>query len=236
MSDSGTTMQETQSTTRQSRRGSKIVAVFIVVLTTLAAVCGFAYYLNSRSRYKVVGKMDPATGYRIDYTVSSRYHESTDDQGLEDRNTLEANTFKPRQMPKAAQWFYEHVLRRTAQSHNSGPISWKPGAIGQHTYRGGDVAGLDTDEQGYPDLSFMRRFTTNMVQDHVLISGCPATWCAFNTPGSGAGKLRTFTLIVQPKDQALVYSFEGLDDKIEPTGVASEMKKIRDSIRITKAR
>jgi hypothetical protein len=204
-------------------------------LAAIALVYVIAGYINSHLRYTVLGKVDPASGMRIQYTVSSHYRKiPIPESDISPERILDAWTYRPPKLPRAVQWVFATILRRKAPLSNTFPASWGPGTITQTSNQPGGAAAIDADGDGYPDLSFIRRFTTNLTQNRLRISGSPATWCTFTFPGRSPAQLRTYLLTIRPSNQSVVYQFAANDDPSAPTGVVEELMRIRDSIRITK--
>jgi hypothetical protein len=87
-------------------------------------------------------------------------------------------------------------------------------------------------------LPYLRRFAADVVMKHMIISGCRATWCAFSPRGARNPRPRCYWLLINAKEHSAtsMYSFMALDNDADRTGVENELMKIRDSIRIIKAK
>jgi hypothetical protein len=206
-----------------------------VVMAAVVALACVTYYVNSNSRYKVIGKVNPATGYWIEYTVSSRYRKTEPATKLSLRQG-EAYTFTPNPPPKALQWIYTNILRRPAPTSNLGvPAGLETREVKQYVIPKSLTNGIKINPEGYPYLLYVRQFAADVVEQHMLVCGSPATWYAISFRGANPPKLRFYALLVTPKLQPDTFAFAAADDGSDPTGPASEMLKIRDSIKILKA-
>jgi hypothetical protein len=186
------------------------------VLVVVIGLCVVSYRVISNSRYKVVGKVDPKSGYRIEYTVSSRYSEkirSSEDEAA----VVETIWFERKPLPQPEQWLLAHVLHRPPSNEN--------------LYYQKFDARVPIHGQGYPDWQYADNTSPDISSVHMLISGCPATWYAAIVGGS-----HTYLLMIRPMDRTVIYSFCGTEYGTKSTELATEMVKIRDSIRITKAK
>src|SRR5580700_51010 len=114
----------------------------VVVISLIAAIIIYLY-ISSHARYQVIGKTDPATGYRIEYTVSSRYRslDMSDPQAKKTSPELEDWSYMPTPMLAPVRLFYTYILRRSdaatepdANSDMGGEL--KPHEIQQITFLG----------------------------------------------------------------------------------------------------
>lgn len=206
-------------------------AMGVVVLLILVAACLIAYEVAAHSRYKVISKTDRISGYRVEYTVSSNYSESYNPIRAvpEFGESYEFARYPP---PQALKWIYAHILHRPTSKASLGftPLV----GMGPISYQGAGMLEIMIDGQGYPYMSF--RTMKGVLERHLLVCGCPATWYAINRHSSGASQFRLTRLYVKTKDQPVCYLFEATDDLSDPTNVAAELMKIKDSIRIIKTK
>jgi hypothetical protein len=222
----------------QPRRGRRVGVALTCVLAIAFVVGITAYQVLSNSRYVVIGKSDPASGYRIEYTISSRYRMSREPMIPNTPEFGYSDVFSIAPPNKAIQWVNEYILRRPKPVSFAGPPSWQPGSIVQQNVDGIMSDGYGPDAQGYPDLSSVRMFANNVVVKHMLVSGCKATLCAYSPKVAIKHLPRVYYLMIRPKDRAMgcMYSFLALDYDSEPHGAVNELMKIMDSIRITNAK
>ena len=233
MNNTKSSIPATQLPFHQPRRTKRRAIVTLGALLLLIAACCVSYAVVSRSRYKVIGKVEPATGYQIEYTVSSRYRKS-DDLRQSDP-VFEGYNFKPNPPLRALQWIYSHIVRRPKSGLNLN-IHDEVGVIKNYCFKGYVPDGITIDDRGYPKLLFIQTELVDVVEEKMLVSGCPATCCSYSLTGTVATGLRSYSLLIKPKDQPVVYMFTADDDTHNPSGVADEMKKIMDSIRISKVK
>jgi hypothetical protein len=172
----------------------------------------------------------------IEYTVSSRYLKIADGITLVNKNKIEAWDYRPPQTPGAIQWVNEHIIHRSAQHSYPDLQGWRPGTIVEGSYGFPGQTGIGSDKQGYPDLSFLGRITSDVVEEQMLAGGCPATWCTYSLLVGVRIRLRFYRLYIKPRDQPVIYSFDAYDFVANPTGAETEMIRIRDSIHVVKAR
>ena len=208
-------------------------------LAVVAAAWMGAYIGASRSRYKVIGKVDPITGYTIEYTVSARYRKTVDkDTMAQARQELEAWAFDPAPPTPSSKWMNTHILGRSQPASDSRASGH---SIRQATIRGLSPRGTMVDDEGYVELTAIPEIGTTVFKQHLLVSGCPATWCGIDVPvGTYKGSKMIqhfFSLFVRPKDHPIIYGFVGMAGiNADAADVQNEMKAIRDSIRIQKTR
>ena len=198
-------------------------------LLMAVAACGVAYEVALNSRYKVIGITDPASGYHIEYTVSTRYVRSRDPNGAAGIYVTESCHYTPPQIPKAMQWVKFHILRDAAYADLPGS---GPGAINQRSDFGLRAQGIIVAGQGYPVITWMSRLG-NVTVKHLFVGDSPATWCEYTY--STGPKRRNYLLLIKPKNPLVSYVFSVSDNPVDSTGAEYEMIKIRDSIRILKA-
>lgn len=235
MSESLSSTQEMEQVVHKPRGGRwrGITVVFAVVL--LAAACGLAYLAASNSRYKVVVNPDYPYGYQIEYTISSRYRQIEVGKLVSEPHGAKYS-FWPKPPPQALQWIYNNIFHRTTPPPNSRFPGWEQGGINQYCFGTGEQSEVTINQEGYPELPGILRSMANLTVEKMLVSGCPATSFQYSSLRTSAPMERFYLLVVKPRDQYVIYAFLGLDSVAEPTGVADEMVKIKDSIRITKVR
>jgi hypothetical protein len=182
-------------------------------LVVVVGLCVISYRVIANSRYKVVGKVDPKSDYRIEFTVSSRYSQS-DPSGKPDQQAWLAE-FKPK--PNLVQWLLTNIMHR--------PL------IGEPLYFRESHGTIGADEGGYPHVSSLGDFSTHDSRVHMLISGCPATWFVSSTSGHWI-----YSLSINLRNQSMNYSFYGTGDTANLSDIKYELLKIKDSVRITKVK
>jgi hypothetical protein len=216
----------------RSRRRHKLMFACFVLAIAVAGAC-LGSYAKSHSRFKVIGDADPITGYHIEYTVSSRYR-MIEAPRLDWRATGRSLSFSLKPPPKALTWIYAHILHRQSGPSNRSFYGWRQDTINHYYFKSAVPPGITVDPQGYPRLPNGRKSMVINREEHTLIAGCPATWYVSKLPGTIAPNMCFYILLVKHRDQPAIFAFSTIDDVKQPIGVASEMLKIRDSIRIVK--
>jgi hypothetical protein len=199
------------------------------------------YYVSSHARYQVIGKVDPATKYRITYTVSSRYRnmDMSDPRSVKTSHELEYWSYMPTPRAAPVRWFYSWILRRTdaatepdANADMGGEL--KAHEIQQITFLGKTPNGHRVGSDGYIELGDIAGLGEYVSHEKSVISKCPVTWYSFDRTGA---TLRYYNLYIRPKGQPITYMFAGISDTgQEPNDVLDELNAIRDSITIEKVR
>lgn len=210
------------------RRGVAAASCAAVVILVLCAV---SYELVSNSRYTVIGITDPATGYFIEYTVSSRYRMTHEAPPTIVREFGEVNTFTPNPAPMAIQWITTHIFRKPASPSDMAFSGWGPCC-----YQGDSAVGMTTDVHGYPDMPSVNQHRAGLVHEHMLVHGGRATLYTYGFPQTANRNTLHYSLLVKPEDRNVFYGFVADEDIAKPIGVLNEMMKIKDSIRISKVR
>ena len=130
------------------------------------------------------------------------------------------------------QWASSYFLGKPARG------AWsRPNLIVQNTLSGAAPNGLTIDEEGYVGVSAARK-PGLVFEQHSIISGCPATFYAYDTLTMLARMqfTRNYVLLIKPRNAAEIIRFAAYDSRSAPTGVLGEMRKIRDSVRVVKVR
>ena len=217
---------------RRYRRFVAAVAAFVLL------VIGFWFvssWVASNARYKVVGETDPEIGYRVEYSVSARYSKTLVPK-LDSQASGRSYSFIPKPPPQLLNWINTHILRRPARPSQIGYRGLEPGTIDFFYFTRPVPSEVTVDTQGYPHLTSASFLAPAEAEQRLLVSGCPATWCAFNVPMSTVLKLRLHLLLIKPRDQPTIYAFTAADNAYMSTGATRELLRIRDSIRIFKSR
>lgn len=234
MTEGATTTHEPGTAMLKPRRGRSVAVLVVGLLLVVLGLCVLSYEVVSHSRYRVIGKTDPATGYRIEYTVSSRYRKSVDSDMSTDSEMIEEWDYRASPPPQVVQWLYKHILR--VSSPGRSPRTHDPlNSIIQFTYRGTFIPDTMVDADGYIHLD-TKGSGTIASKEQMRVSGCPAAWYAINVPDTfGANQpVRYYLLLLKPRDRPVTYGFMGVEDKDNPTGIMAELLRMRYSIRITK--
>jgi len=211
-----------------------------VIFISIAAVLIYLY-VGVHTRTQVIGKTDPATGYRIEYTVSSRYRNMDvyDPQTMKAAHELEDWMYMPTPMVAPVRWFYSFILRRSdantepdATTDMGGEL--KAHEIRQATFLGKPPNGHRMGSDGYLDAGDIEGLGELVLQEKIVVSNCPSVWYSFDRSGTN---LRYYNLYIRPKGKPITFMFSGISDAgQEPNGVLDELTAIRDSIRIVKVR
>lgn len=203
----------------------------------MIGVCVGAYVGVSRFRYKVVGKVDRATGYQIEYTVSTRFRKTKDTGPRLPSNIIDGAAFDPVPPSTLQLWLRTHILGAKAASSHIGVEFDHP--LRQDTIAGTAPQGTSIDAQGYVDISGISQLGVTVFHDRRIISGCPATWTAIDIPGSvgSTTSVHAYCLLIRPKGRPVTYAFVGMAETAdEAHDVLIELTAIRDSIQIRKVR
>jgi hypothetical protein len=99
---------------RIKSRGLAIGCALLVVF----GLCAASYQVIANSRHMVASTPDPASGYQIEYTISSRYTKSnlSSIYLFAHSNTY---SFAPNPQPRLIQWLNLHLLSRTMPTPNT---------------------------------------------------------------------------------------------------------------------
>jgi hypothetical protein len=98
------------------------------------------------------------------------------------------------------------------------------------------VTGTTAYGKDRPDLSFVRKYGVEIVEQQMLVSGCPATWIAYRLPGTGTPGAQCYRLDIMPKNQPILYTFDSFNIGAGSTDTINELMRIKDSICITKVK
>ena len=215
-----------------------------VVVFVLIVALAIGAYVSSHSRYKVVGKAYKTPGYRIEYTVSSRYRNLyiDDQKTLKAAHELENRTFMPTSRAAPLEWYYTYILRRNdaatmpdANADMFGDL--KAHEIRQTTFIGDMPEGHGVDSQGYVKPGDIAGVGEYVSQEQSLISNCPSTWYSFDRTNvqAGGSPMRYYNLFIRPKGKQITFIISGISHSgQEPNDVLDEITEIRNSIRIVK--
>ena len=205
---------------RITSRGLAFGCALLVVL----GLCAISYEVVAHSRYKVVGDVDPTSGCRLDYTVSSRYRKS--DPGV--FAPFVCCFFKRTPLPPAVQWVFTGIFRKSALPAYTGIYADVPFDFRDSNSR------VKIGEEGYPFLDDLHLPGSNVREAHLLVANCHTTLVT-DRQGTPVAPRMDRNLLIKPNNQQVVFVFQGWED-INDTDVLNEMIKIRESIRITKVK
>jgi len=216
------------SSTRRGN-GRKVGVATVVVLLLLFALCAVFYEAAQHSRFWVVGKIDPASGYRIQYSVSSHYHKSETSARLEQAVFQESFIFGPEPSPRPLNWIHSHLPHAPSDKRNGSSMMQYTLTSIPKTYQ--------IDSHGYPEVIAPTTRTSKATgHQHTLVCGFPSTYTVFEVQGQDA-LVRVDGLFIHPTDSSIIYAFYGdSSGDNENAEMKREMAAIRDSIRIVKAR
>lgn len=230
--------QRGNQTTNMPKRDRSRVFVLSSLLLLAAAYCIWSYITVSHSRYRVIGKTDPKTGYHIEYTVSSQYRKSISKR-LKGTAPYEELDFAPGQPPPALRWIYTNILRRPPDSVFPALPGIANRTIEQTTWNSATPEGTTIDSQGYIEITGVSGIGKVTNREHVLVTGCRATWLTIDLPGALPKNkaLKICAMLIRPAGEAVSYAFVGFSDGSQASGdVQREMNAIRDSMLIVKSR
>jgi hypothetical protein len=149
-------------------------AILASIVLYSAVLC-----MRLQTRYTVIGTTDPATGVRIEYTVSSRYRQKRDETDKSTSRVHDAFTdwqFTPSSPPPWMRWFYKNVLKNSeaALSDLEGSSD-----VTQTNSKRTTMAGWYVDTQGYVrvDLKGTQELVMAAVasQECRMVGDCPTT-------------------------------------------------------------
>ena len=238
MADALTT-QEAEVETHQLRRGTRFGAAVGCLLILVAAIWAGSYWISSHSRYKVVGKTDPTTGYHIEYTVSSQYSKGPQDSSMPQQMPSVVEEWRYSRVPASrfTAWIRKHIPWITNAQPKPG-IMFDPG-FSQSTWRG--PAETHVDPEGFVTIGDGSAPPPSAINERTLSSGCPTTFTADDGTFTGGGgptyKFRVYNITVRPRNQPITFVFMAFSNLThEPNDLQNEMIAIRDSIRVVKGR
>jgi hypothetical protein len=214
-------------------RSKTIIACSVLVI--LFFIWAVSYYMDATSRTMITGDTDPATHYRIRYTVSSRYRKTADldSSTLKKRHELEEWTYTPNAPGTLRRWYYTFLLRRSdytqpADDSVDAGSQMEMHKLQQFTYIGSKLEGHKIDSDGYVVPGDIAGIGEYVYQEHTEVSGCPATWFSFNANDKN---VHYYGLYIRPRHKAITYLFAGTSSgDAETNDVLDELKEIRDSI------
>lgn len=214
---------------KRFRRTSALIAAGLVAL---AACCAAVYFAVAHSRYRVTGNIDPASGYRIEYTVSSRYRKLDKSDFSMAGTEMDSATFSASGPSAPMRWVDTYILHKPSVTSNlSGPD------IFQFTAHGAIMGDVLVDSEGYPSIANVNRLGRIVSQKQSLISGCPSSWYTveYKNAITQPKPTQVCYLIIRPRNRPVTYVFMGSPQSDrEPDDVLREMVAIRNSIRIEK--
>jgi len=203
-----------------------------------ALVPGIYLYTASHSRYRVIGPVDPKTGYHIEYTVSRGFVKAAIPPSHRDHDAIEEADFNPRPPSAVARWVSGHLLRR-----NSVPIPAGSGdeprvvQFADYTDRM-PMDDLVIDDQGYIDMDTSNNqvFGIRVVRrDRRVVSGCPTTFVQVEIPAGGLYQSRIVVseIMIHPRDASIYYVIAGGDyGDSDAAAVLREASEIAESVRV----
>jgi hypothetical protein len=237
-------MEETPESQRKRRRVRRGFLVGCGAIVVFLVVSPIAIYLRSQARYTVIGPTDPVTGIRIEYTVSPRYIRKPDDKDNSTRGNHD--TFADWQYTPSSslpspfmQWLRVNILK-----HLDATMSETEGqsTITQTSSKHAELAGWFVDPQGFVRVDLKRASGMVMAvvasQEPKMVGDCPTTLVVEDRDIVVSGHpLQSYDLLVRPPGQTVIYVFEasGIEGK-SPNPDLRELKAIRDSIRVVKAK
>jgi hypothetical protein len=216
------------------RNRSRALTISCALVVVIACVIGFKAV--AYARYKVSGPEDPASNYRIEYTVSSRYRRSHIGVVQDISSFGENEVLTPSPPPRVIEWLQTHILHIRAKPSDLAAPFLNLGTVTQTTGNNSLIAESMIDGHGNPELQNINGFARGAVEEHLMVSGCRATFYTCSTSTLIDRGLTVYVLLVEPRDQHAAYEFWAVDDPVHPTGTADELVKIKDSIRITKVK
>jgi len=208
------------------------------------ALCVGSFEAVSRSRYTVIGKVDPKKGYRIEFTLASRYRitgvympqgefEGTAVGDYLDYEETDECTFTTLPAPAVLRWLSTHILHSPNRQWQSRSVPLN--GIREEVLR---AIPYNTTMERIVRVSRPTSNTADSIafEQHSFVNGYPATFRAEDSPDDYNPKrmLRSYSLVIKLKGKGMIYQFAGCEPRDAPTGVGDEMRHIRDSIRITK--
>jgi hypothetical protein len=219
------------------RSGKRRAFAVSCVLAIIVGTCFAWYQVVSHSRFRVVSATDPATGYHIEYTVSTRFR-SSDVPRTQVWFGFGEKRFSPATLLPPAAWIRDHILSIARQTQTPLPV-WDPD-IHQYAIRGTTLSEAHFTSDGFVEASVRSGNAGDHRVERTLTSGCPTTFVADDGTYKRAGKahfFRTCKVVVRPRDQPVAFMFTASsDDKVHADDQEREMRAIRDSIRVVKGK
>ena len=186
----------------------------------------------------MVGKLDPATGYRIEYTVSALFQQEDMLKLVKhsDQERLEFVRFRP-----AVENAVDSGVNAAEGTKSAPPLKdRKPVtlAFSEATITSGFDKGTVLDKQGYITVDNSHsQYGKQLYLQRLTISGCPATWSAYENPIKPRSEItaRYYLLMIKLPGKSRVYEFVAIAEGKELEDEAqAEFTAIRDSIQIVK--
>ena len=236
-------MDQTPENRNDHRRGRRVSLVGCGVIAVVSVFCCVAY-IKSALRYTVIGPTDPATGIRIQYTVSSSYIRKRDDADKPQRRNRDAFQdwqYTPASPSPLLRWLSAHLPKGRATAlelEDSGPITQ---TSSKHAKMGGGYV----NPRGYVsvDLKRARAAGTFIIagvasQEYKMVGDCPTTLVVEDGDIVANGHaMQYYDLLVRPKGQSIIYIFQATGwEGTSPNPALRELKAIRESIRVVKAK
>jgi len=202
---------------------------------------GLGIYLKSLARYTVVGPTDPATGIRIEFTVSSRYVRTISDDRADDRPKRRNDGFQDWKYTSRASspwmnWLRTKILREPPDTQEEAE------GFSQSSSKHTEIAGWFVDSRGFVsvDLKRVPRMVMAAVdsQQYKMVGDCPTTMLVEDSDLVVYGHpMQYHDLLVRPKGQTIIYVFQATSIEGDaPSPDLRELKAIQDSIRVVKTR
>ncbi len=221
------------------KRPGRAFAIVLTTLCIIASFCCLIIYQVSASRYTVIGPVDPASGIRIEYTVSSRYamaivHGDPDDKLRKDY-AFPALEFTPKPEPPLAAWVKTHIWRPAAEAESLDATLFT-----QSSSKNAEMYGWQVGKNGFVTVkeSKLPMIFPIVLQDKRLVNGCPTTLVAEASHlGVNDHSFLSYYLLVRPERQSIIYIFETNGLEGSPPGPdLKEIENLRNTIRVVKTR
>ena len=179
-----------------SRSGWKPVAVLTVALSVVVAAG--LWVRQGQKRAEFLGNVDPASGYRCRFTLSSNWHRHEDRSGRAS-DVVDFYRFTPPEIGPILRWIETHIPHRSKPTQLPPFIAPEIYLITNHVRQSSDIAPL---LNGYP---IVPRLGEPLTERHITIDSCPAT-IVEDALTDTVPPIRTATLLVYTPDRKVVYS------------------------------
>lgn len=208
--------------------------VFLALVLLLVGLPLVWFWRQAHARYTVISKTDPVTGYRAVFTVSQRWKTTAPKTQT---GKVDSIRFNP-PAPNAVQsWINTHVfhyppLSKTHQDRFNA-VTYDAIPVGSG---GLNTLYLVEDRQGYVSHKPLPPQFHILKQEHLLISGQPATWWVISLQITSSQQDYACGLEVKPLHQPILYELEGItDNQAQFNDILQEVTAIRDSLRIERS-